>query len=194
MKNLLIVGAGGIGSWLVDQLYELDQHNQLSNLQITVADDDTVDSKNLSYQNYNLEDITDFKVESLAARYGVEGLPTKIDSSFDFTRFDCIVSAVDNTSFRKLLFTQLESKGLYWIDLRSEGTSIAVFSKHKKNTAPRMLETIPTKQENQSCQRSFELESGIVQNGNKIIAAIGAQFVLNWLRGIHNPPTFSAKF
>jgi molybdopterin/thiamine biosynthesis adenylyltransferase len=194
MKKLLIVGAGGIGSWLTSHLYELDRHSQLGGLSITVADDDTVDSKNLSYQNYGTEDITDYKVESLAARYGINGLVKKVVDKSDLDNYDCIISAVDNTSFRKLLFKEASNTQIYWIDLRSEGTSVAAFSKHKKNTVPRMLDTIPKEQENQSCQRAFELESGIVQNGNKIVAAIGAQYILNWLRGEINPPVFSAKF
>ena len=51
-RNILVVGAGGIGSWLASQLYELEIHGQLNDTNVTFTDDDTVDTKNLTYQNF----------------------------------------------------------------------------------------------------------------------------------------------
>ena len=50
-KKILIIGAGGIGSYLIPLLDRLGCYN------ITVYDNDTVEKKNLLYQNYNENDI-----------------------------------------------------------------------------------------------------------------------------------------
>lgn len=194
-RRILVVGAGGIGSWLAYNLYKLDEHTQLGNAEIMFADDDTVDTKNIPYQHFETEDITDLKVESLAARFGFGSIPKRLTKPTDLTKFDCIISAVDNTKFRKMLFETAEKNpDIYWIDLRSEGRSIAVFTKSKSNTLEKMMGTIPENVENGSCQRDFELANGIIQNGNKIAGVIGSQLVLNWLRGEKNLSEFVMTF
>jgi len=193
--KILVVGAGGIGSWLAFNLYEAEKHNQLKESNIFFADHDTVEPDNLSYQNFELDDVMDYKTESLSARYGFGSISSKIETTAELYTYDCIVSAVDNTQFRKMLFSFAETNpDTYWIDLRSEGRSIAAFCKHKQNTLDVMLETIPEEVENGSCQLAFEKSDGIVQNGNKIVASIGAQYILNYLRKVANPPKFVATF
>ena len=64
IKKILVVGAGGIGSWLAATFYHLKQHTQLPDTHFTFADDDTVDTPNLSYQNFDEDDFMDFKVNS----------------------------------------------------------------------------------------------------------------------------------
>ena len=77
----------------------------------------------------------------------------------------------------------------YWIDLRSEGRSIAAFTKNKVNDLDYMLSTLGNEDVNDgSCQRQWELDNDIIQNGNKIVAAIGAQYVLNYIRHENSPP------
>ena len=51
-KKILIIGAGGIGSYLIPLLDRLGCYT------ITVFDNDTIEKKNLLYQNYNEEEIT----------------------------------------------------------------------------------------------------------------------------------------
>ena len=46
-KKILIIGAGGIGSFLVQFL------NKLNIYELTVFDSDKVEEKNLLYQNFN---------------------------------------------------------------------------------------------------------------------------------------------
>lgn len=194
-RRILIVGAGGIGSWLAYNLYKYDEHQQLSNAEITFADDDTVDIKNLPYQHFETKDVTDYKTESLSARFGFGSLVKRLEKPNDLTGFDCVISAVDNTKFRKMLFETAEKyPDMYWIDLRSEGRSIAAFTKSKKNTLEKMMATIPIEVKEGSCQREYELANGIVQSGNRIVAEIGAQYILNWLRGDHNAAEFSHTF
>ncbi len=194
-RKILIVGAGGIGSWLAYNLFTHDEHKQLSNAEITFVDDDEVDLKNLPYQNFEQKDVTDYKVESIAARFGFKGVVKRLEKPEDLTGYDFVVSAVDNTAFRQLLFETAEKNpDMYWMDLRSEGRSCAAFTKSKENTLERMMATIPKEVKEGSCQREYELANGIVQTGNRIIAEIGAQYILNWLRGDFSASEFNHTF
>ena len=51
MKKLLIVGTGGVGSYLARNLFEYEQNNQLFNLQITLADGDEEDFVQIDIKN-----------------------------------------------------------------------------------------------------------------------------------------------
>lgn len=193
IKKILIVGAGGIGSWMAPELDRLRKTNQITTALITFIDYDDVDTKNLPYQNFNKSDVMDPKAEIIAARYGMEGENLKIDTKKMLEGYDCIISAVDNTIFRKMMFDYAfnDNKEVYWIDLRSEGKSYAVYAKSKKHTYKSILATLPDEDvENGSCQNAWELEQGIVQRGNIHAASYGVSYILNWLRGDHNPAAF----
>jgi len=197
MKRVLVVGAGGIGSWLAEHLYNLDTHGQFSdNVSFTFADDDTVENKNLYYQNFFMEDIMDEKSESLSARYGFGSITSRIESEDQLNGYEGIVCCVDNSKFRKLLFNYVDkNEDVYWMDMRSEGRDIAVFTKNKKNTLEVMLKTLPKDDvEDGSCQRQWEFENNIIQFGNRIVSSIGAQYLLNWVRGDKNPQHYIAHF
>ena len=193
-KNFLIVGAGGIGSWLCYFLHDLQNSYQLQDSTFTVADGDTVEKKNLRYQKFEIDDITDNKAMCMESKYGFEGVDKIITTSEELLPYDCIISCVDNTSFRRMMFNTCEKTGKYFIDLRSEGTTIMALTKHKKNDIETLLATIPEEIQDASCQRSFEFEGGIIQQGNKIIAGVGSQFVLNYIREDKNPALFSQNF
>ena len=193
-KKLLIVGAGGIGSWLSFFLYDLMKAGQLDNALITIADHDTVENKNLRYQKFEMDDITDNKALCMEAKYDFVPIAERITSSEQLLPYDCIISCVDNTSFRRLMFNTCNKTGKYFIDLRSEGTTIMALTSHKKNDIETLLATIPEEIEDASCQRAFEFEGGIIQQGNKIIAGIGSQFVLNYMREDKNPAIFTQNF
>jgi molybdopterin/thiamine biosynthesis adenylyltransferase len=184
MKQILIIGAGGIGSWLTFMLSDLTTAGkQLKNIELHIADDDYVDTGNIRYQKFNPEDIGDPKVGALKASYPrlvAEGLQQRIDTKEQLNPYDCVVLAVDNTKTRRLVF---ENFPKHWIDLRSEGREIAAFCKSEKNPKEKMLATLPKEVVSGSCQRPGDLEKGLVQNGNKIVAAVGVQMILNWSRG-----------
>lgn len=185
--SIAIVGAGGIGSWLAFFLYNLLENSQISDRLITFYDHDVIETKNIRYQNFGREDITDSKVASISARYGFAGVEKKIE---DVTTLDCqcIVSAVDNKLFREQLFNNFWKKGPYWIDLRSEGRIFGFYTKHTNNTLKTLLSTLPKDSDNNgSCQLQWELENNVIQQGNKIIAAMGSQLILNWHRKQDNP-------
>ncbi len=193
IKKVLIVGAGGIGSWLAENIHKYQAAQHLD-VEITLIDDDTVDFKNLRYQNFLKTDLTDNKAEVLANRYKFNWRAKRVNDTTDLKDFDCIISAVDNIQFRKLLFKYAADNDTYFIDLRSEGRTIAFYTKHKKNTLDYLLASLPTSTENGSCQLAFELENNIVQNGNRIIAQIGTQLLLNWYRNEKNQAEFSQRF
>ena len=62
-KKILIIGAGGIGSFLVQFL------NKLNIYELTVFDSDKVEEKNLLYQNFNRLHIGEMKSTSMTWLY-----------------------------------------------------------------------------------------------------------------------------
>ena len=191
--NVLIVGAGGIGSWLAFFLNDLVDKDQFSaDTTFTFADDDIVDKKNVTYQNFPLEDISDAKVDSIQTRYLFEGFSGRVEDVTFLENYDVVVSAVDNTVFRKMLFDNEPQESYYWIDLRSEGNQVSAYSKGADKEM--LLASVSGEVLDASCQRKFELEQGIIQNGNKIIAAIGSQMILNFYRGEMNKKQFNTMF
>ena len=74
-RKLLIIGAGGIGSYLASFLERISQERQAL-YDITIYDDDKVEEKNLSYQNFNVEDIGKSKVRVLGNKIGIQSAIT----------------------------------------------------------------------------------------------------------------------
>ena len=72
MRKVLVIGAGGIGSFLIPILARTKLYN------ITVADPDIVEKKNLPYQNYEEEDVGVNKSTVMSVRYSVSNLPYAI--------------------------------------------------------------------------------------------------------------------
>ena len=66
-RNLLLVGAGGIGTQLSELLVAALRRVNLQGT-ITLMDADIVEASNLGHQRYTTEDIGRAKVSALAAR------------------------------------------------------------------------------------------------------------------------------
>jgi molybdopterin/thiamine biosynthesis adenylyltransferase len=196
--RIAIVGAGGIGSYLCKEMHNFHKHDQFGacNVEITVWDNDTVDMKNLKYQNFQEFDLGDNKAEVIGMRYDFDYEIERLEEEAAFNNYNVIIAAVDNSKFRRLLYNWAEKNAeTYWIDLRSEGRAVAFFTQHRSNTLEKMLDTLAdTPEEGTSCQLAFELEKGIIQQGNKIIAAIGSQLFINYLRQEKNSSKFIARF
>ena len=188
-----IVGCGGIGSYFALQIHTLKQQAQLPDTDVIIYDNDEVENKNLLYQNYTMDDVFGLKSEILALRYGFTCVPRRVEK-FDLIKTgtrSIICLCVDNIETRKAFFQSEDFKllsgnpGSGWIDMRCQGAQVAMFTSSAKNTSEKMLNTLPAVQEEgtASCQYAQDLFANRIQQGNKIIAAIGSQAVLNIFRG-----------
>jgi hypothetical protein len=194
----MIAGAGGINSWLIQLIADLITKEQIPLFwEFTVFDGDEVEKKNLPYQNFQFEDQLENKAEVLGKRYGMAFKKKYINTKKEFDPYDFVICGVDNREFRAMLFEYMdEHTDKQWIDLRSEGKSIAVFAKNPKNTLAELKNTLGSAEDSGSgsCQLAFELSAGIVQLGNRIVANIGAQYLLNVVRGEQNTASFVRRF
>lgn len=193
--RILIVGAGGIGSWFSRHLANALSTNQIpvQPSEVTIADDDDVEEKNLRYQDFTEEDLYDNKATILGDRYGFTPLTERVTDISQHPT-SVIISCVDNTAFRKELFTTCHSSGPFWIDLRSEGSTVAAFCKHPSHTKQSLLDTLPVEVAAGSCQRAEDLTNNTIQLGNVIIASIGMQFLLNYYRKTSVPAKYIHTF
>ena len=194
--KILVIGCGGIGSFLTEHVYQLVLRKQidLENTEITICDDDTVELKNIKYQNYTKEDILKNKAEVLSDRYSFTPMKERMENALQLSPYNFIVMCVDNSQCRELVYKYCNKTHTYFLDLRSEGRAVAAFTKHKENTTEKLLSTLKNTDKSGSCQLEFEIEKGIIQYGNVIVAAIGAQFILNKLRGETNPAEYKHYF
>lgn len=196
-QKIMVAGAGGINSWLIQIIADLIIKEQIpQSWEFTVFDGDSVEKKNLLYQNFQFEDQLENKAEILGDRYDMIYKSKFVKNPKEFDTYNIVICGVDNRDFRAMLFKYMdEHPDKQWIDLRSEGRVVAAFTKNVKNTLDVLMETLPANStESSSCQLEFELSSGIIQLGNRIIANIGAQYLLNLVRSEPNPPKFVYRF
>ncbi len=196
MKNVLIIGCGGIGSWLIPRINRLMEYKQLSDINVTVADNDQVEDKNLPYQNFDMGDIIDDKALIMDSRYNVLAINRRIVEEKELKAYDIIICAVDNAPTRRLVYKHcVGDSNKYFIDLRAEGSAVWAATSDCKMSYDGLLKTLGSSDEDRSCQLAFELDKGIIQLGNTVIAEIGAQYLLNHLRNKKNPgEPFSHRF
>lgn len=196
--NVMVAGGGGNSSWFLRLAAELIEKSQIpQTVEFTVFDGDNVEKKNLLYQDFTLGDVLENKAKVLAIRHAMLAKQKFIKDPKDFDPFDIVVAGVDNRDFRELLFKYMDKHPeKYWIDMRAEGRAVAVYTHNKANTLDVLMATLPPKDKAvaTSCQLSYELDAGIIQLGNRIAAVIGAQFLLNHLRGEMNPAAFVHMF
>jgi len=195
--NILQIGAGGIGSYLAELLFKLyrDGVQGTENMNLTIIDDDKVEEKNLRYQNFEIKELEEYKARALSNRYFFNSVNKRVEKDEDIANFNLIVLAVDNGKVRKLVYEYCDKNPTTkYIDLRSEGTAIAFYTSNKSNDLATMLKTIDADAPSTSCQLKFELEQGKIQQGNKIIASIGSQLILNELREEPNIARYNFRF
>ena len=194
--KILIIGCGGIGSFLAREINRLILNEQidLNQTEITIADFDLIELKNIKYQNFTIDDLNKNKAQVLSNRYSLHFLTEKITKESQLEPFDFIISCVDNAESRKLIINYCFKSNKYFIDLRAEGRAIAIFTKTENSNKEEMLKTIGTSKQSASCQLAYELENNIIQNGNLIVATIGSQLILNKLRGEKNQEKYIFYF
>lgn len=186
MKNMHIVGCGGIGSYFCGEVDRLVKTQQLKDLMVTIWDSDDVELKNLTYQNFSENEVYANKAATLGRRYQLNSAQSRVED-FDKPPINdatIIVLCVDNVKTRKAFFESRLFERVQWIDLRSQGRAVAYYCSSKMTTREFMLSTLPEKQEEGtgSCQYATDILNNRIENGNKIVAAIGAQVLLNLVR------------
>ena len=191
--KILQIGCGGIGSWLAEEVARAFNEQQIGHsVDYWIADNDIVEVVNIRHQNFTDKDIGRNKADALAMRFKIfEPIIQRVNGATDLNGFGLIVLCVDNNSTREFIFKYCHENNKDFIDLRAEGKR--VFAMQKTNDLNINLGTLNltdiTKvsvEENGSCQLKADLERGIIQKGNKIVAIIGIQMLLNHLRGEKN--------
>lgn len=189
MKKILIIGCGGIGGYVAREINRLILNDQIdiNDFEVYVADNDIVELKNIKYQNFTKTDLFKNKAQVIGERYCFTDKQGRINEPEELRGYDLIVIAVDNSQTRKMVFDYCYNNDTEFIDLRAEGRAFAFFTKGKGHNE--LLNTLGAtiSNEGSSCQLQYELEAGIIQNGNVIVGSIGSQLILNWTRGEPNP-------
>jgi len=126
--SISIIGAGGIGGPTALVLAKMGCR------QVTVFDNDTIESHNLPNQFYRLADVGKFKVEALKEIIGLF-TGVKIDArkerfSLDGGLTDVIISGVDTMASRKEIWEAIKWKTAVrlYIDGRMGGEVARIFS------------------------------------------------------------------
>ena len=188
-RKLLVIGAGGIGTNLVELLVAALRRVSLTG-SITLMDADIVEAGNLGHQRYTEDDIGQAKVVCLAKRLDdetsslrVHGKDVNMRSAEQLEGYDMVVVCVDRPEPRRL-FHALEQS---WLDLRCSGDGWVVLS---SQSSSELLERMTPDHEPKSCQVDGALDSGNLEFGFAVAAAYGAQWALQQWRG-HAAPTQS---
>ena len=115
IMNIIIIGAGGIGSWTALNLSRIGHS-------IVIVDGDCVDDTNISGgQMFRLEDNGSFKsnaVRAICREFGCDNnIHTVFDywdyGTFDFSDLNVVICAVDNMATRRKAFE-------YWVKTGDE--------------------------------------------------------------------------
>ncbi len=189
MKTL-IVGCGGIGSWLINEIAEAITQGQIDfHSCFDIVDNDIIECKNVKFQNFKDKDIGKNKALQLSKRYGenalISPIQERIISEEQLKGYDLIICCADNTTTRYMIFEYCHKNNIQFIDLRARGRYIMALQKSADLRAD--LDTLDLEDTiSGSCQTKEDLEQGILQMGNKIVAVIGCQMLLNFIRGIQN--------
>ena len=184
-SKILIIGAGGIGSYFISELAACIEQEQINpNIQFFIADNDTAEMKQMLYQNFARKELGANKAKALASRFkklGFRAIPSRIENDVQLKGYDTYVLCADNNIVRKLVFEYCHKNSKEFIDLRAEGR--LVFAMPKSDLL-RDIGTLDLKDNaSGSCQTREDIERGLIQKGNKIAAIIGIQMLLNLLRG-----------
>lgn len=142
--KILLIGAGGSGSQIATELFQMDSllrqiSNQSVYIDLTIVDGDTVSLFNVGRQGFYFGDVNSYKSEVLVSRFNNFGGTqwTAINSYFEIktvsqvNQFNIVITAVDKAQFRLdlgLLFSKSShSSDLLWLDVgngKSDGQII----------------------------------------------------------------------
>lgn len=189
--NILVIGCGGGGSWVVEELCRKIEQGQIS-ASLEIADDDMVEMKQIRFDhNFTLKDIGLNKADVLVKRFSELDIWAKgrITKPKQLEGYDIIMLCVDNDKTREMVIRYCHKTNTEFFDLRATGRRIFVMPKEKK--LKDNLKFIDSQdQNNYSCQEKKDIELGYQQETHKITALWGVQMLLNHIRG-HDNYTFT---
>tara|TARA_R100000734_G_C3316728_1_gene109360 strand:+ start:2006 stop:2593 length:588 start_codon:yes stop_codon:yes gene_type:complete len=175
-RRVMIIGAGGIGSFLTQFLQKLGY-------KITLWDDDGVERKNVGYQNFNVSDIGENKATRLALRYNnrVKDEPFKVLTEKQLQGYHLVICCADNLAVRRLLYRQgfgSEAK-IKWLDLRAQGRNAALIS---YKIDPNLMDAFLAGEEGSfSCQATdWDGSPRGIDCMNIAIAGVATQWIQKW--------------
>jgi len=175
-RKILIIGAGGIGSHLVQFLSKLEIYH------IYVADSDSFEANQECYQNFTHQYWGINKAETMESSFeSVISIPYDILTDGQLKGYDLVICCADNLDVRRLVYRQgygSDSK-VKWLDLRAQGRNGILIS-HLIN--PSMIDTLLTGPEGSfSCQAdNWDGESRNIDMLHIVMAGIGAQWMQKW--------------
>lgn len=195
--QILVIGAGGIGSLLAEHIARAFAFSGLSEdaiVNLTMMDGDVVEPRNLPHQQFSHDSLSQPKVSIVRNRLMTIGITShsaiKVDAivenfsaETDLSKYQLVIVAVDREEPRKIV----HSNAKQWLDLRARGDGFVIWS-HLDDI--QTLDSLPTLPEgtSASCQLDGAIETGNIQFGFALAAAHGAQWVVQWLRG-GSPPS-----
>ncbi len=187
--RLLIIGCGGIGSYLTGHVCNKIQTGQIDSfMEIDIADNDMVELEQINYQNFSMDEAGMSKSKALVKRfneYGLRAVNKRIDRKTELKGYDLIILCVDNDRIRKLAVEYCHAHDVAFIDLRATGRRYFAMIK-EADLKENMKFIDSTDMKEYSCQEKKDLKKGEYQMGNEIVAVIGTQMLLNFLRGNTN--------
>lgn len=172
MRKILIIGVGGIGSFLVSTLDKVGLYN------ITVADPDIVEAKNLTYQNFSKGHVGQNKASVMMDSYSSVSSFSKypILTAKQMQGYELVICCVDNLSVRRTLY----NTSIKWLDLRAQGRNAALVS-HKAD--PKLYDMLLAGKDGSfSCQGdSWDGSNKAVHFMQVAIAGLGAQWIQRYM-------------
>tara|TARA_R110000751_G_scaffold110082_7_gene207518 strand:- start:492 stop:1067 length:576 start_codon:yes stop_codon:yes gene_type:complete len=176
MRKVMIIGVGGIGSYLTSFL------DRIGLYEITIFDDDTLEEKNLTYQNYSKEDIGFLKVNNLSKVLpSVKPQPYLVLVPKQLEQYDLVVCCADNLAVRRILYKQgfNDDAKFPWLDLRSQGRNAALIS-YKLD--PSLMDTMLSGPEGSfSCQGTdWDGSAEDINCMHIAIAGAATQWIQRW--------------
>ena len=173
-RKVLLIGAGGIGSYLIPIL------NRLGVYQVTAFDDDKVEQKNLRYQNFSADDLGELKVYCFSSDMGgmYEAQPYLVLTEKQLQGYDLVICCADNLAVRKMLYRA----NVKWLDLRAQARNCALIS---GDVSPEIMETVLAGPDGSySCQgQGWDGTPEEVNFMQVVAAGLGAQWVQNHFSG-----------
>jgi len=174
MRKIMIIGAGGIGSFLIPLLDKTELY------EMSVYDPDIVEEKNLTYQNFFKNELNKKKVDALGNRYNIKANPYPVLTANQLKGFDLVICCADNLDIRRTMY----NSKCKWLDLRAQARNAAMIS-HLED--PKLYATFTGGPDGSfSCQGdSWEGKAEGVHFMQVVIAGYGAQWIQRWFNEEH---------